>query len=60
MGDRGVSPFGRPSDQPLDRGKAARICAEEGCDTLLSRYNNTNRCGVHEAKPTARTRRNDR
>jgi hypothetical protein len=60
IGDRRVSPFGRPSDKRLDREKAARICVEDGCDTLLNRYNNTNRCGIHEAKPTVRARRNYR
>jgi len=46
--DREVTPFGRPSGKRLDRAGAGRTCAEDGCDTVLSRYNKTDRCGVHE------------
>lgn len=27
--------------------EAGRICAETGCDTVLSIYNSTSRCSVH-------------
>jgi hypothetical protein len=47
--DRELIPFGRPSTKRLDSEDTGRTCAEDGCDTVLSRYNKTNRCGVHEA-----------
>ncbi len=41
-----------------------RICATEGCDTRLSRYNPATACSTHEgwddAAPTPRTRRRGR
>jgi hypothetical protein len=49
---------GRPRDR---RGteSASRTCAHEGCATILSRYNKTTLCGVHEPSRTlAATRRN--
>ena len=36
----------------------ARVCEADGCDTILSRYNPTDRCGAHvgDAPPvSART-----
>ncbi len=29
-----------------------RTCARDGCDTILSRYNHTDLCGVHEPART--------
>jgi hypothetical protein len=40
--------FGTPSKKRLDTAEARRTCAEENCETILSRYNMTDRCGVHE------------
>jgi hypothetical protein len=47
--DGDVSPFGSPSKKRRDVEERGRTCAEEDCDTILSRYNNTDWCGVHEA-----------
>ncbi len=38
------SPTSRERLDSQDRG---RLCATDGCDTVLSRYNRTDRCGVH-------------
>jgi hypothetical protein len=42
---------GRRMGQPLGRRPrthtAGRVCLSEGCDTLLSRYNPSERCRVH-------------
>jgi hypothetical protein len=45
---RSLSAFGRPSKKRLDNAEAGRTCAEENCETVLSRYNKTDKCGVHE------------
>lgn len=34
--------------------KGKRICAEEGCDTVLSRYNDTPYCAQHHNPRKAR------
>jgi hypothetical protein len=40
--------FGPPSKKKrFDTAEAGRICAEANCETILSRYNQTNRCSVH-------------
>jgi hypothetical protein len=44
----GWRPLGRPSTKRLDTAEAGRTCAEDRCETVLSRYNKTERCGVHE------------
>ena len=46
--DRELIPFGRPSNKRLDSANTGRTCAHDGCDTVLSRYNKTEKCGVHE------------
>jgi len=46
--DRSLSAFGRPTKKRLDNAAAGRTCAEDDCETVLSRYNKTDRCGVHE------------
>jgi hypothetical protein len=43
-----LSSFGRPSNKRLDTATPGRTCAEDKCETVLSRYNKTERCGVHE------------
>jgi hypothetical protein len=43
-----LTSYGRPSNKRLDTAKAGRTCAEDKCETVLSRYNKTERCGVHE------------
>ena len=48
--DRTLSPFGRPSKERRDSATAGRTCAEDECETVLSRYNNTDLCGLHEPK----------
>ena len=48
--DRALSPFGRPSKERRDSAAAGRTCAEDKCETVLSRYNNTELCGVHEPR----------
>jgi hypothetical protein len=40
--------LGSPSKRRLDTAKAGRVCAERYCETVLSRYNKTDKCGVHE------------
>jgi hypothetical protein len=30
---------------------AGRVCAEPGCGTVLSVYNETDRCGLHQPEP---------
>lgn len=35
------------SGAPLDQHRTDRTCAEEGCKARLSRYNPTERCGLH-------------
>jgi hypothetical protein len=58
--DGELIPFGRPSDKRLDKANTGRTCAEDGCDTVLSRYNKADRCGVHEparvAPPTRKSK----
>ena len=54
--DRLVS-FGRPSNKRLDTAAAGRTCAEDKCETVLSRYNKTERCGVHEPTHVVSTAR---
>lgn len=34
--------------RPSRRSKAGRVCAYEGCGTVLSRYNHTDYCATHE------------
>lgn len=51
--DRNVTPLARPSSKRLDTTNSGRSCAEDGCETVLSRYNNTDRCGVHEPRRIA-------
>lgn len=53
MKDRDLSPFGRPSEARRDSASAGRTCAEPECETVLSRYNSTDWCSVHERKPIA-------
>jgi hypothetical protein len=49
-----MSNFGYPSAKDrIDSGAPGRVCAAEGCDTILSRFNKTERCGVHEEKGVA-------
>ena len=48
MSEDRIVAFGRPSKKRLDNAKAGRTCAEDECETVLSRYNKTERCGVHE------------
>jgi hypothetical protein len=55
--ERQPIPFGRPSVKRRDSANAGRTCAEVGCDTVLSRYNKTDRCGVHEPKLSPAERR---
>jgi hypothetical protein len=33
-------------------GSAGRICAADGCDTVLSRYNSLTCCALHTESPT--------
>jgi hypothetical protein len=35
-----------PSEDRRDK-EERRLCARDGCDTILSRYNKTDRCGAH-------------
>ena len=46
-----VTSFGRPSNKRLDNAEAGRRCAEDSCETILSRYNTTDKCAVHTPKP---------
>ena len=55
--ERELSRFGRPAGKRLDAVDAGRTCAEDGCDTVLSRYNKTQKCSVHEANPVPPARR---
>jgi hypothetical protein len=45
---REVSAVGERSKNRRGTNEAARTCAHDGCDTILSRYNRTDWCGVHE------------
>jgi hypothetical protein len=45
---REASAVGERSKTRRRTNEAARTCAHEGCDTILSRYNKTDWCGVHE------------
>jgi hypothetical protein len=45
---RDVSAFGSPSKRRRDTQQRGRTCAEYECDTILSRYNSTDWCSVHE------------
>jgi hypothetical protein len=49
--------FGRSSAKRLDTAEAGRTCAQDGCETVLSRYNKTERCGVHEPTHVVSTTR---
>jgi hypothetical protein len=55
--DRELTRFGRPSGKQLAAAEAGRTCAEDGCDTVLSRYNKTQKCSLHEATPVPPSRR---
>jgi hypothetical protein len=49
--ERGMTNYGHPSDKDrIDTQESGRICAEDGCGTILSRYNPANRCEVHIGK----------
>ena len=59
-----MSNFGFPSSEDrLDTEPRGRVCATDGCDTILSRYNRADHCGVHEnglvvaARPRTRVSR---
>ena len=52
--------FGTPSKKRLDKAKAGRTCAEDNCETVLSRYNTTDRCGVHEPTMAEHAARNSK
>jgi hypothetical protein len=45
---RAVTAVGEPSRNRRQNKQAARTCAYDRCDTILSRYNKTDLCGVHE------------
>ena len=45
----------RPSRKTKDHGQG-RVCAEEGCDKLLSRYNDRKECFEHHKFRTPRVR----
>jgi hypothetical protein len=51
---RRLMSFGGPSNKRLDTAEAGRTCAEDNCETILSRYNTTDRCSVHERTLAAR------
>jgi hypothetical protein len=43
-----MSNYGYPSSADRrDTQPRGRICSTEGCDTVLSRYNRTDQCGLH-------------
>jgi hypothetical protein len=46
--------MGSPKKKRPDPDEAARICAEVDCGTVLSRFNKTELCGVHEPERTMR------
>ena len=52
--------FGNPSKRRLDKAEAGRTCAEDNCKTILSRYNMTDRCGVHPPTLTVPAVRNSK
>jgi hypothetical protein len=52
--------LGRPSNKRLDTAEAGRTCAEDNCETILSRYNKTDRCGVHDPTLAAPAMRNSK
>ncbi len=57
MSERAVG--GRPisgNDRPSRSFKAGRICRENGCETILSIYNNGSFCSQHEPMTVPRTR----
>jgi hypothetical protein len=42
------SNYGYPSSSDrLDTQPSGRVCATKGCETVLSRYNASNRCNLH-------------
>ena len=43
-----MSNFGFPSSEDRRHRARGRVCATDGCDTILSRYNRADHCGVHE------------
>jgi hypothetical protein len=47
-----MSNYGYPSRERRDTQPRGRVCTADGCDTVLSRYNATDRCALHvEAEP---------
>ena len=47
-----MSNYGTPSSADRrDTQPSGRTCAVEGCDTILSRYNKTDLCGIHADVP---------
>jgi hypothetical protein len=46
-GSEWISGSGLPHGMPSRTYRRGRICASSGCGTLLSRYNPTNRCSLH-------------
>jgi hypothetical protein len=49
-----VSAFMGPSNRRRENVEPARICAKVDCETVLSRFNKTELCGVHEPERTMR------
>jgi hypothetical protein len=50
--------YGFPSSADRrDTEPRGRVCAIEGCDTVLSRYNRADQCSVHAPATTSRTER---
>jgi hypothetical protein len=44
------------TDQPSPRSRAGRTCAEAGCATRLSIYNDSRYCSLHHRMAVPRTR----
>lgn len=55
---RGRSVLSRP--RPPKAIEGTRLCAEDGCDTVLSRYNKRTTCSVHTPTHFPRNRGRNR
>jgi hypothetical protein len=57
MDDHPVAGFRITSaDRPSRRSRPGRRCTEEGCEVVLSIYNDGDRCSLHAPMVTVRTR----
>lgn len=56
----GQAPMESAGGRPLMVHESGRVCGEPACATLLSKYNGSDRCALHEHAPAQRAPRRRR